>query len=216
MNERRTYTLNPLRFTNRTTHDLVVAHHLGRWANPNRHQQPVNRDDTYASGPNNFTISATATDDVGTYSANTVAVQINHVAPTLAITGDIQRQRSLALHPESLRLRIRTHTISSWTINWGDGHTQTVTGDPSSVTHTYAQGPNNFTITATATDDVATYSAGTLAVHVNHVAPTLTISARRPSMKVPPTHSHYQPPKSAQKPSAPGLSTGAMEVLRKM
>ena len=31
-------------------------------------------------------------------------------------------------------------TISQWTINWGDGTDQVVTGNPSSVTHTYADG----------------------------------------------------------------------------
>ena len=41
-------------------------------------------------------------------------------------------------------------TIQSWTINWGDGTTQTVTGDPSSVTHVYANGNQTFTISATA------------------------------------------------------------------
>ena len=69
------------------------------------------------------------------------------------------------------------HTILSWTINWGDGSDpQVVTGNPSSVTHVFADGPNNYTISATATDDVATYSANTLAVQVTHVVPQLSIS----------------------------------------
>ena len=37
-----------------------------------------------------------------------------------------------------------TDTITSWTINWGDG-VQIVSGNPASVTHTYADN-GNFTI----------------------------------------------------------------------
>jgi Ca2+-binding RTX toxin-like protein len=48
-----------------------------------------------------------------------------------------------------------------------------VSGNPSSVTHTYADGDANYTISATATDEDGTYAAGnTVAVTVNNVAPT--------------------------------------------
>lgn len=57
-------------------------------------------------------------------------------------------------------------TISSWTITWGDGDVQTVQGDPSSVTHTFAGGPNTDTVSATATDQNGTYSSNTLPVTV--------------------------------------------------
>ena len=42
-----------------------------------------------------------------------------------------------------------------------------MTGNPASVTHTYADGPNNYAISATATDEDGTYAAGnTVAVTV--------------------------------------------------
>ena len=130
---------------------------------------------TYALGPNSYTISATATDDVGTYSANTQAITVNHVPPTLMIAGpgSIAEQSSYSL---SLSATDPGHTISSWAITWGDGNTQTVNGNPASVQHTYALGPNSYTISATATDDVGTYSANTQAITVNHVPPTLMIA----------------------------------------
>ena len=68
-------------------------------------------------------------------------------------------------------------TITSWTINWGDGIVETVTGNPSSVTHFYGALLEGFTmnVTASATDAdgthfssqllVPTY-AGTDAVHI--------------------------------------------------
>ena len=68
-------------------------------------------------------------------------------------------------------------TISQWTINWGDGGpAQVVTGHPASATHVYADGnsTSHYTISATATDEDGTYTAGnTVAVNVNNVAPTV-------------------------------------------
>src|SRR5205823_14541980 len=69
-------------------------------------------------------------------------------------------------------------TITGWTIRWGDGNVQSVTGNPSSATHVYADGPNTFTITASATDNDGTHQApDSPAVTVNNIAPTLTLSA---------------------------------------
>src|SRR5439155_26916896 len=68
-------------------------------------------------------------------------------------------------------------TITGWTIRWGDGNLQSVAGNPASVTHVYTDGPNTFTITATATDEDGTHPAGnSLAVTVNNLAPTLALS----------------------------------------
>src|SRR5262249_10959060 len=66
--------------------------------------------------------------------------------------------------------------IDHWTITWGDcTPAQTVTGNPSSVTHLYADGTHQYTISATATDQHGTYAAGnTVSVTVNNVAPTLS------------------------------------------
>jgi hypothetical protein len=133
---------------------------------------------TYAAGPNYYTISATAMNSASTEAAsNTVIVNVKHVAPKLTISGPAsvfeESQYTLALSG----VETGSHTIESWTINWGDGTTQTVEGDPSSVTHTYANGPIKYTISATATDDVSTYKASdTVAVTVKHQPPTLSIS----------------------------------------
>ena len=68
-------------------------------------------------------------------------------------------------------------TIANWTITWGDGSVQTVAGNPGSVSHTYADGPQTYTITATASDEDGTYNAGnSLNVTVNNVAPTASLS----------------------------------------
>ena len=45
-------------------------------------------------------------------------------------------------------------TITSWTINWGDGQIQTVAGNPPSVTHTYGAALTglSFNVAVAATD----------------------------------------------------------------
>jgi len=64
------------------------------------------------------------------------------------------------------------------TVNWGDGTPiQVVVGNPTTVTHTFADGLETRTISATATDEDGAYAAGnTVGVTVNNVAPTLTLS----------------------------------------
>ncbi|MGB5036285.1 MAG: PKD domain-containing protein, partial [Blastocatellia bacterium] len=126
----------------------------------------------YADGLNNYTVSATATDEDGTYSANTRAVTVNNVAPTLTINGP-----ATVLEGSDYVLTLNSadpgaDTISSWTITWGDGSpVQTVMGNPSSVSHVYANGLNNYTISATATDEDGSYSANMQAVTVNNARP---------------------------------------------
>src|SRR4029450_9895018 len=98
-------------------------------------------------------ISATATNEDGTFAAgNTVAVAVHNVSPSLTISGaaDVDEGSSYTLSLSSVDPG--TDTISQWTINWGDG-TQIVSGNPASVTHVYADGTVNRTISATATDE---------------------------------------------------------------
>jgi len=99
-------------------------------------------------------------------------VTVNNVAPTLAINGaaSVNEGSSYTLNLSSTDPG--ADTISKWTINWGDG-TQVVSGHPSSVTHTYADGTHNYTISATATDEDGTYAAG------NTVAVIVIMSRRR-------------------------------------
>jgi hypothetical protein len=140
---------------------------------------PTSATHTYAAGPNNYTISAivgiSGSDSVF---SNTVNVAVSHVAPKPVISGTstIAEGSTYTLNLSAPEAMPASHTVSSWTINWGDGSKQVVPGTSSSVTHTYSTGPNNFTITAKATDDVSTYKSNSLAVKVQHVAPSVTIS----------------------------------------
>jgi hypothetical protein len=54
-----------------------------------------------------------------------------------------------------------SHAIDHWDIDWGDGHQQAVSGDPSSVDHVYADGDATYRIFASATDEEENeYSVG--------------------------------------------------------
>jgi hypothetical protein len=139
---------------------------------------PASVNHVFASGPHTYVISATATDDVGTYAApGMVIVTVKHVPPTLAISGPATVDQG---SPYTLSLSgsaTASHPISGWMIQWGDGSTQLVGGNPASVTHVYLSGPRTYVITAAATDDLGTYAApGTVTVTVNYVTPTLGIS----------------------------------------
>jgi hypothetical protein len=115
----------------------------------------------YSEGPNNYTILAQAADQSGTLAANnTVGVQVMDMPPTLTLAGP---NSANPLSPYTLSLSSSdpgTDPITGWTISWGDGTTDSVVGDPSSVTHSYALEHRNYTISAQATNGDGTFSAG--------------------------------------------------------
>src|SRR5207244_3501553 len=67
------------------------------------------------------------------------------------------------------------------TVNWGDGSFPDTTFDVGSTgtipaqSHTYADGPNDYTVTVTV-DDGTDHPSKTFSVHVNNVPPSIAIS----------------------------------------
>ncbi|WP_428938143.1 PKD domain-containing protein [Fontivita pretiosa] len=122
-----------------------------------------------------FTITATATDEDGTYSANTKGLSVTNVAPTLTISGNDTLAEGSNYTLRLTRSDPGADTIARWVIDWGDGTIQTINGSPGSVKHLYAD-DGTYTISATASDEDGTYSANSKTLTVNNVAPTLTIS----------------------------------------
>jgi hypothetical protein len=134
---------------------------------------------TFADGPDSYAISATATDEDATHSAgNSIAVAVHNVAPTLTISGasDVNEGSSYTLNLSASD--VGDDTITSWTINWGDGSLpELVAGSPSSVTHTYADGDDSYSITAMAEDEDGSFAAsGTVSVTVHNIAPSLAVA----------------------------------------
>jgi phospholipase C len=72
-------------------------------------------------------------------------------------------------------------TIAKWTISWGDGTTSTVSGNPASKGHHFAE-EGIYVISATAKDDDGTYPAGnTLTVTVQDAALRTTAETVNPT-----------------------------------
>ena len=122
---------------------------------------------TYADN-GNYTVTVTVTDSADVQGSDTVLVSVANVAPTLTISGassvDEDTTYSLSLSSSDPG----ADTIISWQVNWGDGQTYTISGNPSNTTHTYTT-PGNYTISATATDEDGSYSANSLGLAVNNV-----------------------------------------------
>ncbi len=117
-------------------------------------------------GPGSQSVSLRVTDAFGATSIVSTDISITNVAPTLVIAGSnsIAAESAYALNLSATDPA--PDTISKWVINWGDGTTQTITGHPSSATHTYTA-TGNFEIDASATDEDGTYDANSLAVTVS-------------------------------------------------
>jgi hypothetical protein len=139
---------------------------------------------TYADGPNNYTIAVDLVDEDGTFtSVDTLNVTVKNVAPFVDLTGPTTVNEG---SPNSWNLGPvvdpGTDTVSQYVIHWGDGNTDTFTaaqiaGMSGTVGHTYADGPNNYTISLDLADEDGTYLAvDTLAVAVNNVPPVVDIT----------------------------------------
>jgi Ca2+-binding RTX toxin-like protein len=130
-----------------------------------------------------YTVTVSIEDDDAGMGNDSLTVMVSNVAPTLAISGDSAVAEGA---PYTLNLASRdpgADTIKDWAIIWGDGSVETVSGNPSYVTHVYAEGPNSYTISATATDEDGTYDAGnTVGVSVGNVAADLQNLAVTPSI----------------------------------
>jgi hypothetical protein len=129
-------------------------------------------DDRAASG---YPISVSVTDDDGGSVVGDASVLVTNVPPLLTTSGSGSTNEG-ALYTLTLASSDPgADTITHWTINWGDGSApEMVAGNPPSVTHVYLDGPNQFTISAAATDEDGTFDANNLAVTVSNLAPTAT------------------------------------------
>ena len=126
---------------------------------------PSSTTHSYASRVNPYTISATATNDDGTFNSNTLSVTVNNIPPQLTISGPSSINEgatyTLGLSSVDSGPDASQDVPSSWQITWGDGTNSTVNGNPSSTTHVYNDGPNNYTISA-----MATIADGDGSIHV--------------------------------------------------
>ena len=135
---------------------------------------------TYTDGPNTYTITVDLVDEDGTHAAASKAITVNNVAPTITLTGANNVDEG-SLYSLTLGSAVDpgADTIASYTIKWGDGTNESFSGSPNAQvkTHTYADGPNNYTITVDLVDEDGPYAtAGSKAITVVNVAPTIALT----------------------------------------
>ena len=136
-----------------------------------------NGDDTWTyTPPLNFTgtdaFDYTLSDGNGGTDTGTVTINVFNL-PDVAISGPAAVNEGTIY---TLTLDYDTFAATGWTIDWGDGTIEDITGAPTSVDHTYDDGYQVRTIQATATDGVSTLTAPSLEIAVLNVAPTLELS----------------------------------------
>jgi hypothetical protein len=133
---------------------------------------------SFLADDGDVTVRARIIDKDGGFTEYFTVIEVNNVAPTLTISGSLSVDEDVAY---TLNLSSDsdpgTDTISEWEINWGDGNVETVSGDPTTAPHTYANG-GVYTISATATDEDGTFGCNnTLNVTVNDVVVVPTIGS---------------------------------------
>ncbi|MFC1925721.1 choice-of-anchor C family protein, partial [Chloroflexota bacterium] len=122
-----------------------------------------------------YTVTITVYDDEGASGSDTLTATVANVAPTLVLSGNANVNEGSVYTLNLASSDPGTDTITSWKINWGDGNIQTVSGNPSSVTHIYPDGPAGYTISAQAMDEDGIFNSNSINVTVHNVAPDLTI-----------------------------------------
>ncbi|HRL76514.1 MAG TPA: PKD domain-containing protein, partial [Candidatus Accumulibacter phosphatis] len=173
VNEGATYTLNLGTVTDPGT-DTVASYSIDWGDGTVTAGNAGDNTHVYADGVNNYTIQVSVTDEDGTHLAGSKAVTVNDVAPTIALVGAASADEGASY---TLNLGTvtdpGTDTVASYSIDWGDG---TVTaGNAGDNAHVYADGANNYTIQVSVTDEDGTHLAGSKAVTVNDVAPTIAL-----------------------------------------
>ncbi len=130
----------------------------------------------------------TANGGVDTSPPQTFPITVNDATPTFTLSGpasvDVGSPYVLGLTADD------PDTVTAWTVTWGDGSVQTVSGNPSSVTHLFPYGASNYTVSATATDEDGTHAAANtvavsvIPVHLNVTGPATATAGSSFSLTV--------------------------------
>jgi uncharacterized protein YodC (DUF2158 family) len=168
-----------------------VSSYVVHWGdgNSNTYSTAGAKTHTYADGPNDYNITVDLTDEDGTFTnrANALSVHVNNVAPTITSPSN-QSSNEGEYHSFNLGTFSDPGSDSPWmvSINWGDGSGVQMYSIPGSgaaanlaigpKSHTYVDGPNDYTVSVTVTDKDTDSNTKTFSVHVNNVAPSVSLS----------------------------------------
>lgn len=128
------------------------------------------------SAPGTYMVSATATDEDGTFSSNSLEVAVGPVALYPRVSGNSSVPEG---SPYQLYLHVENTgplSVSGWTIEWGNGQVTHVQGNPSSIVHEYRDGDSHYTIQAVVHHAGMDYFAPSQTITVENVSPRPLIS----------------------------------------
>jgi hypothetical protein len=111
-----------------------------------------------------YTIGLRVDDGNGNVATSTTTLTVTNAAPTLSVTGAATADQGSTYTLNLSASDPGDDTITSWTINWGDGSIDTLAGNPSSATHVYTQPGLTYDITVSATDEDGTFTSSNLVV----------------------------------------------------
>jgi hypothetical protein len=132
---------------------------------------------TYLDNPagtvsHDYQVTATVVDDANAESSAPVHLTVNTVAPIFTINGPASVVPGVPYEVNLSAVTSATDTVDHWTINWGDGTTDTLAGNPHTASHTYALLCADYTVSASATDDDGTFAAGSVQVSADFGIPS--------------------------------------------
>ena len=96
-----------------------------------------------------YDVQATATDPAGNQGTDGTSSELEVVRTLVTVTGPASVTEG-SVYVVSLAHHASLETITSWTLDWGDGTIDSLAGDPTSASHTYDDGTLGYPIRATA------------------------------------------------------------------
>lgn len=121
-----------------------------------------------SENPNTATRTVSFLVNDGDTNSNSMTRNINVFSvddsPTLFTTGSVSAESGTVYTLNLASTDVDNGTITSWTVNWGDGSIDTFAGNPSSVTHTYFNTGFTNNILVSATDEFGTHLQNELIV----------------------------------------------------
>ena len=100
-------------------------------------------------------------------------VYVRNVAPTVTATAPATAQAGTPVNIQLASTDPGADTIARWTIDWGDGVVEDITGNPNTASHTYAHGGQMFVLARAFDEDGGPYNAAPVTIDVAPGAPTL-------------------------------------------
>jgi hypothetical protein len=131
----------------------------------------------FVDGNASHDVSVTVTDAEGDSDTRQFRLDVNNVAPVIALAGAAAAEAGASY---TLSLGAVTDpgvdTVSGYIIDWGDGSTTQTVAVAGDITHVYTDAGDR-TIAVSLVDEDGTHMAGTLAVQVGLMTPTLSLDA---------------------------------------